>query len=81
MSIATLNFGFHSYSFYEYFAGVFGTALCLDIIKSYLFSRIKTGLKAKVVARINHGIGTVLVSVGIVMIYRSIVVLGQPIHP
>jgi threonine/homoserine/homoserine lactone efflux protein len=81
MSIATLNFGFHSNSFYEYFAGVLGTALCLDILKSYLFSRVKTGLQPKAMARINHGVGTVLVSVGIVMIFRSIAVFGQPIHP
>ena len=77
MSIATLNFGFRTYSFFIYFAGVVGTALCLDITKSYLFSRIKTGMKAKVMAWINHGIGTVLASAGIMIICRSLVVFSH----
>ena len=81
MSIATLNFGFRTNAFFAFFAGVIGTALCLDISKSYLFSRIKTGIKSKVMARINHGIGTVLASAGIIIICRSIVVFGQPIQP
>jgi threonine/homoserine/homoserine lactone efflux protein len=81
MSIATLNFGFRTHPFFTYFAGVIGTALCLDITKSYLFSRIKTGIKARVMARINHGIGAILASAGIIIICRSFVVFGQPIHP
>jgi threonine/homoserine/homoserine lactone efflux protein len=74
LSIAALNFGFRTYPFFIYLAGVVGTALCLDIAKSYLFSRIKIGLKTKVMAWINHGIGTVLASAGIVIICRSIFV-------
>ena len=81
MSVATLNLGFRSREFFIYFAAVVGTALCLDIIKSYLFSRMKTGLKAKFIARINHGIGTVLASAGIVIICRSVIIFGQPLHP
>jgi threonine/homoserine/homoserine lactone efflux protein len=81
MSIATLNFGFHTHPFFIYFAAVIGTALCLDISKSYLFSRLKTGIKAKVMARINHGTGAVLASTGIIIICRSLVVFGQPFHP
>jgi threonine/homoserine/homoserine lactone efflux protein len=81
MSIATLNFGFRTPQFFEYFAGVFITALFLDIIKSYLFSRIQTGLNAKVVAGISRGIGTAVASAGIAIMYRSIIIFGQPTHP
>jgi threonine/homoserine/homoserine lactone efflux protein len=73
MSIATLNFGFRTYPFHVYFSTVIGTALCLDITKSFLFSRIKTGLKAQVMTRINQGMGAVLSCAGIVIICRSMI--------
>jgi threonine/homoserine/homoserine lactone efflux protein len=73
MSIATLNFGFRTYSFNVYFSTVVGAALCLDVTKSFLFSRIKTGLKASVMRRINQGMGGALACAGIVIICRSMV--------
>jgi hypothetical protein len=73
MSIATLNFGFRTYPFHVYFSTVIGAALCLDITKSFLFSRIKTELKSQVMTRINRGMGAVLSCAGIVIICRSIV--------
>ena len=73
MSIATLNFGFRTYSFHVYFITVVGAALCLDVTKSFLFSRIKTGLKASVMKRINQGMGGALACAGIVIICRSMV--------
>lgn len=81
MSIATINFGFRTHGFFIYFATVVATALCLDIGKSFLFSRMKKGLKSKLMARINHGIGTVLASAGMVIICRSVFVLSQPLRP
>jgi threonine/homoserine/homoserine lactone efflux protein len=76
MSIAAVNFGFRTCSFFAYLTGVVGTALCLDIVKSYLFSRMKIGITARLIAWINHGMGTILASGGIVMICRSIFVFG-----
>jgi threonine/homoserine/homoserine lactone efflux protein len=73
MSIATLNFGFRTYSFNVYFSTVIGAALSLDVTKSFLFSRIKTGLKASVMRRINQGMGGALACAGIVIICRSMV--------
>ncbi len=76
LSIAAVNFGFRTRPFFVYLAGVVGTALFLDIVKSYLFSRMKTGTTARLIAWINHGMGTILASGGLVMICRSIFVFG-----
>lgn len=78
MGIATINFGFRTYPFHVYFATVFVTALLLDLTKSYFFSRMKTGIRATVMARINRGTGAVLASAGMVIICRSIFFISQP---
>lgn len=81
MSVASLNFGFRTAPFYVYFSAVICTALCLDIAKSYLFSRLKNGIREKIMKRINSGIGTILASAGAVIICRSLFIISQPLRP
>lgn len=76
MSFAAANFGYRSSPFFAYLTGVIATGLCLDIVKSYFFSRIKAGVTARLLALINRGMGTVLASGGIFLVCRSIFVFG-----
>ena len=82
MGIAALDFGVRTPPFFVYFATVVGTALCLDITKSFLFSRfrLKLGLNAPLMAWIGRGIGAALVVAGIVIIFRTIFAAGHPFH-
>jgi threonine/homoserine/homoserine lactone efflux protein len=79
MGIASLNFGFRTGAFHIYFLTVICAALSLDITKSWLFSRIGTGIKENVMKIINITTGTVLASAGIAIICRSIIM--KPLSP
>jgi threonine/homoserine/homoserine lactone efflux protein len=81
MSIASLNFGFRTQSFHIYFAAVILSALCLDITKSYFFSRFRSGIKENFMKMINLGTGTVLAFCGVAIICRSIFIIHQPLFP
>lgn len=69
----TSNFGVDTTSIYMFFTGILVTTLSTDLLKCFIANKIKAYLNLKVLAKINHMVGIILVIFGIVLIIRVLI--------
>jgi threonine/homoserine/homoserine lactone efflux protein len=66
----TSNYGVYSNQSFLFFSGLLGTTISTDFFKCFISHKIKQHLNPKVLIRVNHVVGIILIIFGIALIIR-----------
>jgi threonine/homoserine/homoserine lactone efflux protein len=72
VALAGTNFGVRSAPFYLFFSGLMASAFVFDVLKCYLFSRIKVRFKPRYFRWLNRFTGVILLAAGLVLLGKMI---------
>ncbi len=77
VGLSATNYGHNTTSFYSFFLGLFGGAICMDLLKSYFISKSHRFLNEKIMNLVNKTLGFVLVVIGIIFLCKGAANLVQ----
>ncbi|MCI0512178.1 LysE family translocator [candidate division KSB1 bacterium] len=72
IGIAGTAFGFFTSAFYQFFTGLMCTAISLDLLKVFIFSRIKKFFSPRLTFWMNRVLGVAMILISFVIIYKII---------
>lgn len=73
VAVAGGNFGIHAPKFFWFFSGLLSSALGFDIVKCYLFSKIKMKLKPRYFRWVNRFTGYTLLFAGLLLLGKILI--------